>query len=394
MEKGLEIVGTGDATQPQWLDHLRANLQENDGVFIHDGVAFILTTEIEDREAIHHLVLLPDFEAVEQLRTDLAPHSLNIDDEWGGRPRVNLKGEDLAGIIRDVGGLLGPAHAFTPFRSIFREGRYTSLKDCYGTETQHIRFIELGLSADTEIADHIPELRGVTFITASDAHSPTPDKLGREFVVFEMETPCFYDIAAAIGRRGKKRPVLNVGFDPRLGKYYLSFCTSCRRTLILREGDDPAHYDDLNIYMYCNSKDERVRLLREIHGRRVRCPADGRKLRLGVHDRAMMIGEAESHSPPHRPPYLHIPPLLDLIAFALGVKSKGAKRVINAYREFRAAFGTEAAVLMTADLEELSGVNEMVSRMIAAYRNGTVKYIPGGGGRYGRMIMPWEVDGV
>ena len=111
-------------------------------------------------------------------------YSPNINDEWGGRPRVNLRGAELAGLVRDCGGLIGPAHAFTPYRSIFRENKHTSLQTCYGEETPHVHFMELGLSADSTIADCIPELHRLTYITSSDAHSPSPNKLGREFVRF------------------------------------------------------------------------------------------------------------------------------------------------------------------------------------------------------------------
>ncbi|MCK5264672.1 MAG: phosphotransferase, partial [Candidatus Thorarchaeota archaeon] len=189
--KGLHLIGTGDATQPQWLKHLRTNLTRTGDVYEHDSVAFIPTVEIEDIEAIHHVVILPDFEAVEILRKSVKPNSPNLDRKWGGRPRVNLNGEEIAGLVRDANGMIGPAHAFTPYRAIFRENKHSSLKSCYGEETPHIHFLELGLSADTEIADRIPELHRITYITSSDAHSPNPNKLGREFVRLEMDEPTY-----------------------------------------------------------------------------------------------------------------------------------------------------------------------------------------------------------
>ena len=288
-EKGLHIIGTGDATQPDWLKHLRKNLILKDGILTHDSVFFIPTVEIEDNESIHHVIILPDFESVETLRKTLKPHSSNINDEWGGRPRVRINGETLAGFIRDAGGMIGPAHAFTPFRSIFRENKHTSLKSCYGSETSHIHFLELGLSADSATADFIPDLRRLTYISSSDAHSPSPNKLGREFVRFEMKEPIFDELKLAITRKNGRKPVLNVGLDPRLGKYFLSFCSSCRRTLVLQTGSEPPSFDELNIYINCENIAERNRLLNDIHRRLVKCPADGKKLRLGVRDRAAAI---------------------------------------------------------------------------------------------------------
>ncbi|MCF2137017.1 MAG: endonuclease Q family protein [Candidatus Thorarchaeota archaeon] len=388
--KGVMLVGTGDATQPDWLNHLRTTLEPTDEGLKYEDVYFIITVEIEDEDAIHHVVLLPDFEAVEQLREFLRPHSPNLDHEWGGRPRANVNGGMLAGLVRDAGGLIGPAHAFTPYRSIFREGKYDSLAACYGQEVQHIHFIELGLSADTEIADHIPELRNRTFITSSDAHSPTPNKLGREFVRLEVEQPTYDEIAKALKREGGRGATLNVGLDPRLGKYYLSFCSSCRRTLILEEGDGPPSFDEMNVYFRVGSPEEQAELLSDIHERRIKCPACGKRLRLGVRDRAKMIGEVKSKSPPHRPPYLHMPPLTELIRVSLGVKSTTSKRVRSLYDQLISSVGTETYILTEADERPIANVNKRISEVILSYRSGEVGYIPGGGGRYGQVVAPWS----
>ncbi len=386
-QKGLEIVGTGDATQPDWLKHLKATLRNRDGTLEYNGMHYALTVEIEDSESIHHVVIMPDFDSIDSLRQSLRNSSENLDHKWGGRPRVNMNGERLAGIVRDLGGLVGPAHAFTPFRSIFRENKYNDLKQCYGSETGHIHFIELGLSADSELADHIPSIRDLTFITSSDAHSPSPAKIGRELVRFRMEDPSFSELKKAILRKGGRGPVLNIGLDPRLGKYYLSFCPSCRRTIIFEEGEGSPQFDELNIYISYKDKNDLSNILKSIHSRKVFCPVDGRPLRLGVRDRARMIGNPSSESPPHRPPYLHIPPLLDLIADAMKIKSRSSKRVWNIYNTLRERLGSEIEILTGAKINEISSIESSVAMMIDAYRNDKVGYIPGGGGRYGRLVM-------
>ncbi|NHI84357.1 MAG: phosphotransferase [Candidatus Thorarchaeota archaeon] len=391
-KKGIHLLGTGDVTQPDWLNHLERTLTNKNGAFVCEQVAFVPTVEIEDTEAVHHLVLLPDFETVRSLRDDLSDYSSNINQTWGGRPRVNLHGETLAGLVRDNEGMIGPAHAFTPFKAIFREGKYDNLVDCYGNEAKHIHFIELGLSADSAIADHIPELRELTYITSSDAHSPSPDKIGREYVTFTMESATYDEIRMAILREKGRKPILNVGFDPRLGKYYLSFCSSCRRTLIVKQGDAAPEFDDLNIYISVKSPEEKERLLRDIHRRRVLCPVDGKKLRLGVRDRAMQIGEAKSISPSHRPRYLHIPPLLDLMSNALGIKSKTSRGLQFIYNQLRSTFGPETEILTKTPISEVKAINGTIGKMLEVYRDGTIKYIPGGGGRYGSFSLPWELD--
>lgn len=390
--KGLHIIGTGDATQPQWLSHLKKNLTQKRDVLEYNLISFIITVEIEDIESIHHIALLPDFEAIEELRTNLNPFSPNLNDEWGGRPRVDLTGAELAGLVRDAGGLLGPAHAFTPYRSIFRENKYTTLESCYGDETPHIHFLELGLSADSSIADSIPELHRLTYITSSDAHSPSPNKLGREFVRFEMESPTYEELKRAIKREQGRKALLNIGLDPRLGKYYLSYCSKCRRTLIMRMGDKPTTYDDLNIYMHYTTKEAANRIILNIHKRNVRCPADGKLLRLGVHDRAAAMGVGASKSPGHRPPYLRIAPLLDIIQTVLQVKSQSSKTAVNLYSALNEKIGSESFILTDAKLSDIERINERLALMIAAYRDGTACYTSGGGGRYGKLLPPWECD--
>jgi uncharacterized protein (TIGR00375 family) len=391
-EKGLQLIGTGDATQPQWLKHLQTHLKQREDIYSFDAVAFVPTVEIEDVESIHHLILLPDFEAVEMLRKAIKPHSPNMDNEWGGRPRVNIRGADLAGLVRDAGGLVGPAHAFTPFKSIFRENRHTSLKSCYSAETKNIHFIELGLSADSEIADYIPELHNLTYTTSSDAHSPGSNKLGREFTRFEMEAPTFFELQYALKRERGRKSVLNIGLDPRLGKYYLSFCSKCRRTLIIQEGDGAPSFDELNIYIYCRNKIEIDALLHDIHLRKVRCPYDGKTLRLGVRDRAAAIGEGISQSPDHRPRYLHIAPLLDIIILSLGIKSSSSKTAENLYSKMRSELGSETSILTNVPGEKIQSINPRVAQLIQVYRNGSASYQAGGGGRYGKIIPPWECE--
>jgi PHP family Zn ribbon phosphoesterase len=391
-EKGLQILGTGDATQPQWLEHLKSHLRMKNDIYSFEQIAFIPTVEIEDVESIHHLILLPDFEAVESFRIKLRSCSPNLDNEWGGRPRVNIQGDELAGLVRDAGGLIGPAHAFTPFKSIFRENKHTNLKSCYGDETENIYFIELGLSADSEIADCIPELREITYLTSSDAHSPGPDKLGREFTRFVMESPTFLELKLALTRKKGRRSVLNVGLDPRLGKYYLSFCTKCRRTLVIQIEDEAPSFDELNIYIHCRNESERNKLIRDISKRKIPCPVDGNPLRLGVRDRAAAIGEGVSRSPPHRPRYLRIAPLLDIITTALMVKSPSSKSARKLYKRMREELGSETSILTDVHIEKIHQINERLASMIKGYREGSACYEAGGGGRYGRLIPPWECE--
>ena len=71
-KKGLNLLGTGDILQPEWLKYMENNLKnERDGSFSYKDVFFILQTEIEDIESIHHVVLFPSFNSVKEIQKKL-----------------------------------------------------------------------------------------------------------------------------------------------------------------------------------------------------------------------------------------------------------------------------------------------------------------------------------
>jgi len=87
--------------------------------------------------------------------------------------------------------------------------------------------------------------------------------------------------------------------------------------------------------------------------------------------------------PPHRPPYLHLVPLSEIIAMALGIgtNTKGVKVI---WDKLIGLYGSEVAVLVDANIQD-SGIDECVMKSINAFREGKVKVHPGGGGQYGRI---------
>jgi PHP family Zn ribbon phosphoesterase len=160
--------------------------------------------------------------------------------------------------------------------------------------------------------------------------------------------------------------------------------------LVVRKGDSSPEFDDLNIYMYCRNNREELDLLKSVHNRKVFCPADGKKLRLGVRDRAFMLGEGVLKSPDHRPEYKHLPPLLDLLTTALNVKSSKSKTALGLYEKLLEKFGVEINILLDVPIDEIKKLNSNLAVIIESYRNDEVDYIAGGGGRYGQIIAPWE----
>jgi uncharacterized protein (TIGR00375 family) len=340
--KGIQVLGTGDALQPDWQNGWKPFL-ENDA-----GIVIVPQGEIEDKKRVHHLILAEDPAQFDQLRDLLAGTCKSF--TTSGRPHVYLSGEEIAHAAHDVGALVGPAHAFTPWTAMY--AYFDSVPACYGNAK--IDFLELGLSADSSYGAAIPDLYGIPFLTNSDAHSPYPDKLGREFNRLRIRSPTAKDVLAAI-RTGSVE--MNAGFFPEEGKYNRTACTRCYEQYTLEDA------------------------LRH----QWRCPADGGIIKKGVADRAKELSGGGEVRP--RPPYLHILPLAQIIQTMEGASSPGTKKCRAIYASFISAFGNEIAVLIDVPVARIRTIHPKVADAISALRSGTVTLHPGGGGKYGTFSL-------
>lgn len=355
--KGLDLVGTGDALHYKYLQTLDETLEESEnGIFSiknnkNSDSKFILTVEVEDPKRVHHLIMLPSFESAYNVREELKGNL-----EADGRPKIRMNGAEIMDIAHDHNCLIGPAHAFTPWTSIYKA--YDSLIDCYGRKPD---FLELGLSADTDMADHIQELQDIPFLTNSDAHSPWPHRLGREFNEIEVDDLSFKDVANSIL---DKKIKANYGFDPRMGKYHKTACTKCYRIFDIEDA------------------------LRN----KMRCQCGG-TIKKGVDYRIYELSTwNEPHHPPHRPPYIHILPLAEILSL---IYDKGVTTVFvqKIWKKLVEKFGNEINVLIYASLEEIDAVDSQLTPVITSFRDNTLQIRPGGGGKYGEILLkPEEQD--
>ena len=199
--KGIQVLGTGDFTHPQWLKELRQSLEPAEpGLFkmkpafakasAGEEIRFILTAEISSiysknnrTRKIHNIIFAPDFETVEKINTHLGwIGNLKSD----GRPILGLDAKELAKIVLNSSPdcLIVPAHAWTPWFSIFGSNSgFDSIKECFEEYSKYIYAIETGLSSSPEMNWRWSALDSITLISNSDAHSPA--KLGREVNIFE-----------------------------------------------------------------------------------------------------------------------------------------------------------------------------------------------------------------
>ena len=359
--KGINVMATGDCLNGNWMKEIKMCNVIDDGTLEMNGTRFVLSTEIEDKRRVHHLLYFPSFSSVEDFKERIKSKSKNL--ETDGRPNVDIGGEEIASLAKDVDALVGPAHAFTPWTAMY--AYHFSLKDCYGDLTDYISFVELGLSADSDYADTIQELHRLTFLTNSDCHSPHPVRLAREFNRFLVNDAIFDEIKKAILRTGGNKPVLNVGLPPQEGKYNESACISCY-----------THYT-----------------LDEAMKRRWKCSC-GKRIKKGVKDRIKEIATfKEPKHPDHRPPYIHLIPLAEIITKAIGQHTPFTQSVTKRWEELISVFGSEINVLIDTDINEISKFTlPAITEAIQAFREKKVIIIPGGGGKYGTIELPDEKE--
>lgn len=357
-KKGIQLLGSGDCLHSGWISEIKELEKIDEGTFERNDTRFVLTTEVEDNRRVHHLLLFPSLSSALDFRKRVIPHTKNIDSD--GRPNLRLSGEDIAQHAKDVDALIGPCHAFTPWTALY--AYHDSLKSCYGDLEKYISFVELGLSADTNLADRISELKRLTFLTNSDAHSPYPLRIAREFTRFEMKDVTYSELRKAILREGGRKSVLNVGLPPQEGKYNESACIKCF-----------THYS-----------------LRESVMHKWKCTKCGKRIKKGVVDRVNELASYDSPKhPKYRPQYLHLIPLAEIIKMAKGVKSPNTKTVNLIWNELVSKFGDEVNVLVDADLDKIKKITEKkVSSAIEGLREGRVIIHPGGGGEYGSVEIP------
>lgn len=345
--KGIDMVGVIDSHVPEVLTQLKT-FKKNGIVTEHEegGIKFgqttvLLGSEIEVNDdrclgPVHVLAFLPYLEAMEDFSVWLSQRVTNVTlstQRFFGNMR------ELQEKVRDLDGLFIPAHIFTPFKSTYGVAVRQSLTEIY--DPKLIDAVELGLSANTEMADQIEELHRFSFLTNSDAHSLP--KIGREYQTLQLSAPTFEEWRKALIGEGGRGIQANYGLDPLLGKYHRTCCSSCFSSL-----DDTAKP----------------------------CPACGEKRIIkGVFDRLQEIKDSAENSGPERPPYIHQVPL----EFIPGLGPKTLEKLLD-------HFGTEMNVLHEASFEALAHVTgERVARYIALARDGKLVLETGGAGRYGKV---------
>lgn len=350
--KGIDLVGVIDAASPDVIKDIESMLDKNimkelteGGLLYKDELLIIPGAEVESREEnggqVHYLAYFPYLKNLKEFSEIMTQYITNIN---LSSQSTGLTGVEIFKITKACSGILIPAHAFTPHKSFYGNA-FSSFKEVFSEKQwSEIPAIELGLSADTKLADYLPELRNKSFLSNSDAHSIP--KIAREYNIFEIKSLNFKEFELALKRKNDRKITKNFGMDPRLGKYHRSYCPECE-TIFSSEktvGECPV------------------------------CESD--KLITGVKDRVLNISQKkESKSPSQRAEYIYQVPLLNLP----GIGRKTLKKLLN-------EFGTEMEIIHNSKYENLkSSVGPKIADVIFKARKGSLTIDSGGGGNYGKV---------
>jgi len=345
--KGLDMIGIVDAGTAPVLAEIEQMVEKGvlrthhrGGFIAPHGVMLLTGCEVETQEGVHVIVYLPHLDSLYKYQKYMRSRVKN---QELSTQRCQASMLELINLAHLLEGVFCPAHAFTPHKGFYGMLSY-SFRSYLGKEADHIRALELGLSADTEMADTISETRQFTFLSNSDAHSA--GNVGREYNLLRVAELSFDEFRKAVYEEEGRRVLANYGMDPLMGKYHRSYCPQCER-IALEEA--PV----------------------------VKCPRCGsEKLVMGVYDRIVQIQDRpQAIHPVGRPPYHYRVPLMSLPGVGPAAYDKLIKYL-----------DSEIQVLEKASPDDIARVaGENTANLIMKMRVDRLPITPGGGGVYGKV---------
>jgi uncharacterized protein (TIGR00375 family) len=364
--KGLNLLGTGDISHPEWLKELKAGLTEDGSGILKSksGFNFVLQGEVSNiytqdgkGRRIHNLILAKNFDIVEQIQEALKRKG-RID--YDGRPIFGFTCIELVEMMKNIDENIEiiPAHVWTPWFSLFGSmSGFDSVEECFKDQTKHIHAIETGLSSDPAMNWRLSQLDNYTLVSSSDAHSFWPWRIGREANVFDIK-PTYDDLINAI--RTKKGFMHTIEVDPNYGKYHLDGHRNCNVCLEPKE----------------SLKNKNI------------CPKCKKSLTIGVLQRVEQLADREDgYKPKNAIPFKSLIPLSEILSslFGLGVATK---KVFSEYYKLIKSFDDELNILLNISKGDLmKATDEKTANAIIGVREGKVKIKPGYDGVYGQPVF-------
>lgn len=365
--KGVNLLGTGDFTHPEWIKELKAELSE-DGTGILEtksGFQFVLQTEIsliytQDGKGrkIHNVVFAKSFDVVEQITSALKKRG-RVD--YDGRPIFNIPCPEFVEILKGIDSDIEiiPAHIWTPWFSLFgANSGFDSVKACFKDQTKHIHALETGLSSDPAMNWRLSQLDPYSLVSFSDLHSFWPWRIGREATILGLKELTYKSLIHSL--KTKEGLAQTIEFWPHEGKYHFTGHRACN---------------------VCLSPKEALKL-------KDTCPKCGRKLTVGVAERIETLADRpEGYKPKGAVPFKNLIPLSELIAGVLGT-AVSTKRVWEQYYKLITPFKDEMSILLDVEESELKKVaTEKLAGIIIKNREGKIDVKPGYDGVYGVPVL-------
>ncbi len=377
--KGLNLVGTGDFTHPEWLKEIKESLtpEQDTGVFKltknpDSPIRFMLTTEVctvfdykGEYKKIHHVILAPSIEAVVQINDRLKSFGNLASD---GRPTLNMTASQLVEQVMAVSNenMVFPAHAWTPWFSIFGAfSGFDTMEDCYQDMTKHIHALETGLSSDPPMNWRLSKLDKYTLVSNSDCHSFWPWRIGREANVFELEKFSYGQVIDTIKANDASHFKYTIEVDPAYGKYHWTGHRNCKMSLSPQEA---IKFNNI-------------------------CPVCRKNLTKGVEQRVEELADRPvNFKRENAPGFLRLLPLSEIIATVLGADSPSTQEVWKNYSSLVEKFGDEYTVLIDIPQDALiTVVDAAIAQAIIKVRDGHAKVTPGYDGVYGQLVLGIDV---
>jgi PHP family Zn ribbon phosphoesterase len=376
--KGVDLLGTGDCLQPQWLAEIEAHTEEAEPGLralkpaveravharlpagLHRSVRFVLSTEVncapsgtDAMRGLHQLLYFPSLAVVREFADRIGKRG----DLQEGRPTLAISARELLKGTRNFDRVfLAPAHVMNPwFSALGIIGGGTALERVYEDELPHLLGVETGLTSDSIMCRRVPSLDRFGLFSCSDAHSL--ENLGRECTLLDS-TPGYDAIMAALrtGSNENVKGTLKVPLE--FTRYYHNWCSQCQETFAVRT-----------------------------------CPQCGHSLTTGSRDRLQQLDgiRPEPVWRKHRPPSESLLPLAAVVAAVEGRKPdsevgrREAAEMVDRLGQHERYILTEASleVLLTVTRPEIAGA-------ILNQRTGAISRGGGPGpGRLGQMGFEW-----
>jgi uncharacterized protein (TIGR00375 family) len=403
-DKGINVLGSGDFTHPQWREELRSQLvlDEASGLYrltAEAGEAAGLPAMAAGADAgdmaealplfcpqaeissiykrhgkvrkVHSLVFAPTLDDADHISQRLGRiGNLNAD----GRPILGLDCRDLLELVLEASprAVLIPAHIWTPWFSLFgSKSGFDSLQDCFGDLSPYIFALETGLSSDPDMNRRISALDGHALISNSDAHSTA--NLGREANFFSG-TPSFDGMFGALRASAARCPdpqgacefLGTLEFCPEEGKYHLDGHRACN---IVLEPQESAALKNI-------------------------CPICGKPLTIGVLHRVLELADRETppHDLPHEPQARPVIPLAELLSEILGAGAQ-SRKVQERHAQLLRTLGPELHILSILPETAIGAHWDVLGEAVSRMRRGDIIRKGGYDGEYGsaRVFAPDEL---